>query len=220
MLALEKHYIDASFPLPTKTKHLSFIRIRLIEELSFAYKIIIQDLIQVSPKSFEYKLLIISIFHAIQRLSDLIYARALIYQSPLNLVWSELHILYKFAETANTNNTNFKAALGPKGEKLEFTIKDLYLRALIFAIASPTRLRQREICALYLNILQWTKVIKMQPITSFTPAATCFIVQTQGAKCLMARMSTIVRVFKSRINRHPNSRITTYLHFSSNSLDK
>jgi len=180
MLALEKYYLDVTFPLSTKIKHLAFIRIRLIEELAFAYKLIIQDLLQGMSSDAERKLLPVGIFYAVQRLSDLIYARALVYQLPLNLIWSELHTLYNFAETKRFATMNFKAALGANGEEIEATIKDLYLRALMFVTASPMRLRQREMCALYFNILKWVKVIRVQSITNFTPSATSFIVVTKG----------------------------------------
>lgn len=178
--ALEKHYIDAVLPLPVKLKHSAFIRTQFAEELSYSYKLIIQNLIPDFSSQFERKLLAIAIFHALHRLSEIIYTKTLTYESPPNLVWNELHTLFKFAEINNFITMNIRASLGPNGEEVECTIKDLYLRILIFAIANPTRLRQRDICAVYLSIMRWTKTIRMRSIIEFTPSDMCFIVQTHG----------------------------------------
>lgn len=178
--AAERHYIDAVLPLSIKLKHLAFIRIQLAEELSFTYKLMVQDLAQNLSGVLERKLLPFAIFHAIHRLSELIYTKALIYQLPPDLIGNELYTLFEFAETNKFIATDFSAALGPNGEEIECTIKDLYLRALIFTTATPIRLRQREICAVYLGLIKWAKVIRMRHITEFIPKPTCFILQTHG----------------------------------------
>lgn len=174
--ALENTYIDSDFPLLEKARHKVFLCTKLAEELAIAYKWVIQYLNTPKIGNAQHNVLAYAVFCAVHRLANEIYATGLVYQPPPKSTWRELHSLFVFADANKWASKAFKINLPPHNDQLELTLRDLYLRSLLFAVSGAARLRQREIRALYRNILRWTKSINLSTIAEIIPSDTSFIV--------------------------------------------
>jgi len=174
---LENRYLDVLFPLSEKTKLTAFVCTRLSEELAFAYKRTVHDLAMGKIGSQERKLLVLALFRSVRHLADVVYQSALVYQLPPAFLWRELHSLFTFAETQQWAATRIKVHIGAEGADRVTTLRDLYLQALLFAMATPIRLRQREIRTLYHTLPQWTGSVRCGAWANPGPSETRFVVQ-------------------------------------------
>lgn len=176
---LENNYIEVSFPLPIAIKHTAFICTHLAEELTFTYKWVIEDLIQNTMNYTERRLMMSALFYAVYRLNRLIYAYSLLYKPPPPSTWVELHTLFRFADTNNLAITPHIIHIKATEEATNCTLRDVYIQILLFAVAAPARLCQQDMRSLYLKLLRWGKVVKLQSLVNATPADTLFFVQPQ-----------------------------------------
>ena len=160
--SLEKHFIDTGFPLSKRNRKIANLTHALNSELAIAYKIVIKQLLHASRlDKAEKKLLVVAIHHAIFYLSKVIIQSALIYEIVPSRVWHEIHSLFDYAERHDLEQISINDD-GLGQEESQTTIADVYKQILLFSLASPSRLRQREIQQLYLLLRQWGQYAKLQ----------------------------------------------------------
>lgn len=173
--AQEHRFIDAAFPLSVKAHLISRVCALLNQELAFAYKIAVHDVAMGEIGSRERRVLIISLLRAVRHLAEMVYHSVLIYDPVPRHVWRELHNLFAFAGSNRWATTRVK--IPGDGETDATTLRELYLQILLFAAASPYRIRQREMRALYRALPRWTSRVGFRTAADLSPAATRFIVQ-------------------------------------------
>ncbi len=173
--ALGRKFLYTSFPLTDKARRTAFVCVRLYEELAFSYKLAVRDVAMGKIGQKERKILIISLFRSVRHLSEVIYQSTLIYDAFPQHVWRELHNLFAFAETNRWASTQVK--LNSESGTRVTNLRELYLQALMFAAASPHRLRQRQIRTLNDRLPEWVTKIRISSTTEAIAKDTCFIVQ-------------------------------------------
>jgi hypothetical protein len=172
---LERKYIGRSFPLSEKTRLTALVCIRLNQELAYSYKSIIKQTLISKIGKAEQKLLALSLFRTLQHLSQIIFQSAQIYESAPRHIWQELHSLFSFADTNGWADLRVKADSGETTQVT--TLRALYLQVVLFAAASPYRLRQREIQQVLPLLPEWADLIDISINTPPQSEQACFLVQ-------------------------------------------
>ncbi len=173
--AQERKFVDAAFPLSEKARLTSQVCARLNQELAIAYKIAVHDVAMKKIGAEELQVLIFALLRAVRHLAETVYRSVLVYDPVPQHVWRELHSLFVFAGSNKWATTRVK--FPGDGEMESTTVRELYLQILLFAAASPYRIRQPEIRALYRSLRSWTSKVKLAVAADLSTADTCFIVQ-------------------------------------------
>jgi hypothetical protein len=169
-------YTGSSFPLSEKSLRAAHVCTRMYEELGYAYKIAVHDMAQVRIGTQERNLLVVALFRAVRRLADMVYLTALVYEPFPRHIWRELHNLFAFAETNKWSATKVKIRGGEPADSPASTLRESYVQALLFAMSSPHRLRQREIHVLLRRLPEWAPLVRMSGYTG-NPGDTRFVVR-------------------------------------------
>jgi len=149
---LKKYYLDTSFPLTAKNRKIAVLNRELCMELATAYKIVIHEMITGETKKLDKKLLVIAMQRAMSCLMRVLYQSVIVYDPFPGNTWKELHKLYAYAELHQLQDLPVK---DNQQKSAQSSIKDIYIQALLFAIISPYRLRQREIEQCYSRLPDW-----------------------------------------------------------------
>ncbi|MET0094106.1 MAG: hypothetical protein ABW120_11255 [Sedimenticola sp.] len=166
---LRKYYFDASFPLTAKNRKIAVLNRELYAELAIAYKIYLES---ATADSRDQKMTVIALHRAMRNLCQVVYQSTLIYDPYPEGTWHEIHRLYAIAEQHNyqdlTVRDNDEAGTSS-------TISLLYRQALLFAISSPYRVRQREIEQVYKSLPEWSEQISVDKAEGLTGNKNLFI---------------------------------------------
>ncbi len=175
---LKKYFYDLPFPLSARNQKVAVLCRELHSELATSYKIIIEELLNDPDGRPDKQLLTTALHHAVFYLSRVLYYSAIVYNPYPGLVWKEIHLLYRYASQLKLGEIPIKDALNAKMETS--TLSDLYRRILLFGMASPYNLRQREIEFLVSNLSEWAQHITLAACKQQEQKehATGFLVQT------------------------------------------
>ena len=159
---LEKHFVDTSFPLSKRHRKIANLTYELNNEMAIAYKIVINQFLRAErlDKS-EKTQLVVAIYRAIHYLSKVIIQSALVYETVSPRIWYEIHGLYDYAKRHALEGTNIKTGESDQEESYS-TILECYKQVLLFSLASPARLRQRDILQLSLLLKQFGQYAELQ----------------------------------------------------------
>lgn len=155
---LEKHYIDAALPLTARSRRTVKLSQELHAELAVAYKIFILEAFAHRGQSSK-RLVAIAIHRAISCLSEVLYLATLEYGQYPEHVWQETHLLYALA--AKNSIHRLPVQDHNKTTAGSSCIGDLYKRTLLYALAAPCCLRQRENQFIYGQLLEWTNFVRL-----------------------------------------------------------
>ncbi|MCF6281374.1 MAG: hypothetical protein L3J28_04040 [Candidatus Polarisedimenticolaceae bacterium] len=159
---LEKHFIDTGFPLSKRSRKIANLTYELSSELAIAYKIAINHFLHASRlDKTEKKWLVLAIHHAIFYLSKVIIQSALVYDPVSPRIWYEINGLFDYAKRHGLEQVKVKDVSNDKADVYS-TIADIYKQILLFSLASPGRLRQREILQLSTLLQQWGPYAELQ----------------------------------------------------------
>jgi len=173
--SLEHHFVDSGFPLSQKTYLQARLCIRLHEELAFAYKSAVLDLVMGKIEDKERAALVVALFQSIRHLAETVYRSSLIYDPAPRHAWHELHNLFAFAERNRWSVTRIRVPDQGEGEAM--TLREQYVRILLFAAAEPSRMRPAQIRALFLELPHWAPKARITAATDLSQADTRFIVE-------------------------------------------
>jgi len=155
---LEKHYIDAAFPLSAKSRRAIRLSQELYAELAISYKIFILEAFAHRDQNSK-RLVAIAIHRAMTCLSEVLYLATLEHEQYPEHVWQEIHFLYALAAKNSVHRLPIRdrdnTAVGSN------CIGDLYKRLLLYILAAPYYLRQRENQFIYGQLLEWTNFVRL-----------------------------------------------------------
>lgn len=152
---LLKYYIDVGLPLSTKGWKTAALARELQKELSISYKIIVQRIISGDSASFDRRLLVISLHRALHYLGQTLLQNSLVYSAWPEGIWREINSIYAYASQNNVHLVPVKPDDG-KGGSRSTTIEDLFKCLMLFASATPHRLRQSHARLLFNQLLEWS----------------------------------------------------------------
>jgi len=154
---LESRFDNTTFPLTEKSRRNAQLCISLSEALSVAYKIVVHDVAMGHIGTGERKMLFVALFRAVHFLARVVYQAGLVYSSCPSFTWREMHNLFAFAHANNWSGVSVKITSG--GGSAATTLRQVYVKTLLFSLASPYRLRQAEIKTLWRLLPDWTAAV-------------------------------------------------------------
>ena len=149
---LRKHYINTTLPLSEKSHKIALFSRELQGEMAVSYQILIEQALA-NPGKPDKKQLTNAIHRAINHLSDDLCQATLVYDPTPKCLWKEFHCLYALAAKFQIEHIQVRDKIHKLTDNK--TISDLYKRILLFSLAAPSHLRQRDIQRLYRVLLKW-----------------------------------------------------------------
>jgi len=149
---LEKDYIDAALPLTAKNRRAIRLSQELYAELAASYKVFILEAFKHRERNSK-RLVAIAIHRAITGLSKILHLATLEYEQYPDHIWQEIHFLYSLAVKNSIHRMSVQDL--SKSTPGSSCIGDLYKRLLLYVLAAPDCLRQRENQFIYGQLLDW-----------------------------------------------------------------
>lgn len=157
-------YLNMPLPLAEKQGRNARIIQNLQTELSYGYKIIVQELLeeQLATGSGTTQLPQ-AIYHAMGFLArQLLDAYALYTDEPPH-IWLELNQLYLYAEKQQLHDIQL-TPLNAGDEPSPATIANTYRRIILLSLANPYHLMQGEAVRMYKRLAEWAPSCKIMPL--------------------------------------------------------
>lgn len=156
-----RHILDSATPLNVRNRNIAILNREVHSELAIAYKIMVKDLVSDDQGSAGQNMLITAIHRAIRHLSDLLVLSTMVYNPSPEHAWQEIHALYSLACSRKLEK---KSITDSCDESVgASSIHQLYLQILMYALASPYCLRQRESQLLLRKLPEWVSLVELQP---------------------------------------------------------
>lgn len=153
---LQRHYVDIGLPLTGKGWKTASLARELHKELAIAYKVIVERMINGDAASFDRRLLVIALHRALHYLGQVLLQNALVYATWPEGIWREINSIYAYASQNNVHHVPVKPDDGRQG--VSTSIEDVYKALMLFASATPYRLRQSHARLLFLHLTEWARM--------------------------------------------------------------
>ncbi|MCU7959276.1 MAG: hypothetical protein KZQ58_04610 [gamma proteobacterium symbiont of Bathyaustriella thionipta] len=154
---IEKKYIDNALPLSEKRTRFARLNMQLLESYATSYKICIESALSANKGRLDKKLLVVAIHRAITMSAEAMVHNNMIYTAIPGKAWKESHRLFAFAQQNKLDALKIKDV-----DNSRTSITDRYKRMLLLAMASPYRMRQRDIRKVYDKLPAWTHLIEFE----------------------------------------------------------
>jgi len=156
---LKKYFINRTLPLPEKSQKIVNLNQSILQELIYGYEIIAYEAANKIDAKIDDKTLSIAICRAINYLSEMLLRSSEVYEPCAKNLWSDVHQLYAFAESRDlTENTVIDNERDP--DKL--SIANSYKQILLFSLARPIALRQRDSKRVFKELFEWANYARIQ----------------------------------------------------------
>jgi hypothetical protein len=153
---LQKYYVDVGLPLSTKGWKTASLARELQKELAISYKLIVERMIAGDSATFDRRLLVIALHRALHYLGQCLLQNALIYTEWPEGIWREINSIYAYASQNNVHQVQVKPDDG-RDTSGSTSIEDLFKCLMLFASATPHRLRQSHARLLFSLLLDWSR---------------------------------------------------------------
>ncbi|MGD8956978.1 MAG: hypothetical protein PVJ03_06545 [Chromatiaceae bacterium] len=152
---LQKYYVDVGLPLSSKGWKTASLARELQKELAISYKVILERMISGDSADFDRRLLVIALHRALHYLGQTLLQNALVYSAWPEGIWREINFLYSYA----SQNSIHQIPVRPDDGKsvISTTIEDVFKSLMLFASATPHRLRQSHARLLFSHIQDWSQ---------------------------------------------------------------
>jgi len=151
---LKKYFINRTLPLPDKSQKIVNLNQSILQELVYGYEIIIHEAANNIDTKIDDKTLSISACRALNYLSEMLLRTSEVYAPCPNNLWYDAHQLYVFAESRNLTDM---VVLDNEKTPEKQTIENNYKQILLFSLARPISLRQRDSERVYQELFEWSK---------------------------------------------------------------
>ena len=157
---LLKYYVDTGLPLSNKGNKTASLARELQKELAISYKILVQRIIAGDSGSFDRRLLIIAMHRALHYIGETLLQNALVYWAWPTGIWREINSIYAYASQNNIHQVPVKAD-DKAGRSSASTIEEKFKALMLFASATPHRLRQSHARLLYARLPEWVNYTRI-----------------------------------------------------------
>ncbi len=169
-------YVDAAFPLPTKTRKIALLNREIHGELATAYKIVLLHQSKLPAPKLDRKLVALAAARALRYLQAVSLHSALIYEPPPPGTWREIHEIFEFIRRLGLDEVAVGDGVEPQPGSA--TPRDLYLRALLFSLVPPYRMRQRDMLSLADLLPAWAPLARLLPLSEARASSASVVVPT------------------------------------------
>ncbi len=176
---LRSYYVDVPLPLSAKRLKVADLCRELYSEMALSYKIVVSDLAGNGVVPVSKKLLAEAIHHVLFYLGRVLLEAAQSYNRLPWEIWRETHQLLALAEAKGIEQLPSPASRRPAG--FGPTILEQYKHLLLFGLASPYRLRQKDIRTVYDHLSDWTAQVKLSKPRSFSHQSGLFVIDAEQA---------------------------------------
>lgn len=171
---LSKHYLGNGFPLSEKAYKIAILNRELHSGLATAYKAAIIDMLMESQGKPEKRVLAQAIHLCISYLSRAILLSVLVYDPYPKRIWRELHVLHRLAKRYAVEDIEMEDTLESHGKS--FSVDEAYRRCVLFSLASPYKMRQKENILVFDTLLEWSHLAQFHKYEG-APEETTIIVR-------------------------------------------
>jgi hypothetical protein len=152
---LQKHYVEVGLPLSRKGMKTAALARELEAELAIAYKIIVERIISGDSGQFDRRLLVVALHRALYYLGQTLLQNALVYITWPEGIWREINAIYAYASQNRIHQVPVKTDDTRSGGP-NTSIEDLFRGLMLFASATPHRLRQAHARLLFSRLDEWS----------------------------------------------------------------
>lgn len=174
---LTRHFLQSSVSLSEKQLKIANLGQALLKYLATGYKMVIAHSLEL-PKTVANerpgKVVTMSVHRAISELSSSLLACYQLYWTPAEHNWLEINQLFWFAE--QNDLLDFKIEDRVLSGTQQPTIRDIFIRVHLLAIAKPSNLSQYDINLLYQTCKQWAQFVS---ITAYDDESALFMINLQ-----------------------------------------
>ncbi len=157
-------YLNASLPLADKQGQSSQIIRNLQTELSYGYKIIVQDLLEDQFATSTGSIMLPqAIYNAMSLLSRQLVDSYALYDCEPPHIWLELNQLFLYAEKQQLHDIEMNP-LNTKNETIPPTISNIYRRSVLLSLANPYHLMQGEAIKMFKRLIEWAPHCNIIPL--------------------------------------------------------
>ncbi|MBE9567095.1 MAG: hypothetical protein IMF14_00265 [Proteobacteria bacterium] len=156
---LNKYFINRTLPLPDKSQKIVNLNQSILRELIYGYEIIAYESAESIDTKVDDKTLSIAICRAITYLSEMLLRSSEVYAPCPKGLWLETHQLYLYAESKNITD---KIVIDKENQPEKTTIENSYKQILLFSLARPIALRQRDSERVYSELFEWVNLCSIQ----------------------------------------------------------
>jgi hypothetical protein len=167
---LQKHYVEVGLPLSRKGLKTAALARELHNELAIAYKIVIERIISGDSGQFDRRLLVVALHRALYYLGEVLLQNALVYVAWPDGIWREINAIYAYASQNQIAQIPVKSDDGRTGGA-NTSIEDVFKGLMLFASATPHRLRQSHARMLHEHLEDWS-------------TSTSILTEDDGGTCL------------------------------------
>ncbi len=153
---LQKYYVDVGLPLSPKGAKTSSLARELQKELAISYKVIVERMISGDSANFDRRLLVIALHRTLTYLGQILYQNALVYAGWPEGIWREINSVYAYASQNHIHDIPVKPDDGRNAQG-STTIEDQFKALMLFASATPHRLRQSHAQLLFSHLAEWSQ---------------------------------------------------------------
>jgi hypothetical protein len=183
---LSKHYLGSGFPLSEKAYKVAVLNRELHSGIATAYKAAIVGLLMENQGKPDKKLMVQAIHRCMTYLSHVALLSVLVYDPYPRRIWRELHALHRLAVRYDIVHTTVEDPM--EAEQRKSSIEDTYLRCVLFALASPYKMRQKDNIYVFETLLEWSHLASFHSFDD-APEETSILIRqdtdlapTHGAK--------------------------------------
>ena len=152
---LKKYFINRTLPLPEKSQKIVNLNQSILQELIHGYEIIAYEASNKIDSSVDDKTLSIAICRSLNYLSEMLLRSSEVYESCPKSLWFDAHQLFEFAESRKITS---KVVADKNSEHKKTTIENSYKQLLLFILARPTALRQRDSERVFIKLYEWSQL--------------------------------------------------------------
>lgn len=156
---LKKYFINRTLPLPEKSQKIVNLNQSILQELIHGYEIIAYEAANKIDTKIDNKTLSIAICRAITYLSEMLLRSSEVYAPYPKNLWRDAHQLHAFAES---RNLAAKTVIDNEKTPEKTSIENSYKQILLFVLARPIALRQRDSERVYKELFEWSKYASIQ----------------------------------------------------------
>jgi len=153
---LQKYYVEVGLPFSTKGWKTASLARELQKELAISYKLIVEHMISGDSTNFDRRLLVIALHRALYYLGQCLLQNSLVYTPWPEGIWREINSIYAYASQNNIHQVQVKPDDG-KATRTSTSIEDLFKSLMLFASATPHRLRQSHARLLFSLLHDWSQ---------------------------------------------------------------
>jgi hypothetical protein len=170
---LRSRLMQSSFPKTAGDQKIMDILIAIEREFTLSYWMVVRDLTRKEGNWFQSRNIARSIQRSIKGLGAIIVTFCMMYRPIPDWVWMDCHALYKLAETLNKQTIKVPAEFNHSAKTT--TIATSYRQILLFSLAQPSRLMQKEMHQLYHFLETISFYLRIDPQAAANQSTQCLL---------------------------------------------